>query len=71
MPGRLTMPRGQSFQPRKPFRGSQPTGAQGRREGEVGGIEEAEEAAIEYDVVLGGLYISTSNLSHLALPFMI
>ena len=50
MPGRLTMPRGQSFQPRKPFRGSQPTGAQGRREGEVGGIEEAEEAAIEYDV---------------------
>ena len=50
MPGRLTMPRGQSFQPRKPLRGSQPTGAQGRREGEVGGIEEAEEAAIEYDV---------------------
>ena len=50
MPGRLTMPRGQSFQPRKPLRGSQPTGAQGRREGEVGGIEGAEEAAIEFDL---------------------
>ena len=28
----------------------QPTGAQGRREGEVGGIEGAEEAAIEFDL---------------------
>ena len=44
MPGRLTMPRGQSFQPREPLRGSQPTG---RREGKVGGIEEA---AIEFDL---------------------
>ena len=35
------------FQPRKPLRGSQPTG---RREGEVGGIEEAKEAAIEFDL---------------------
>ena len=32
------------FQPQKPLRGSQPTG---RREGEVGGIEEA---VIEFDV---------------------
>ena len=28
----------------------EPTGAQGRREGEVGGIEGAEEAAIEFDL---------------------
>ena len=41
MLGRLTLPCGQSFHSRKPI---------GRREGEVGGIEEAEEAAIEFDV---------------------
>ena len=41
MLGRLTLPCGQSFHSRKPT---------GRREGEVSGIEGAEEAAIEFDV---------------------